>query len=264
MNPQLRTGSSTSAFKITGGIYTLTTLELHCADSTLLTRQMENLTRKAPSFFDQTPTLVALDTLKEAGAHLDIPSLRSLLKQYGMILIAIRGGSERHKESALMAGIAWLPAPRQVNKNSAEGKDKDKDKNSNIVLMNQARNTSAQPAGTELSEPPLSETRIIDQPVRSGQQIYSSGDLVITSAVSPGAELLAGGHIHVYGPLRGRALAGVNGNDQARIFCRQFEAELISINGQYKMPNETDSFQALWGKPVLITLEQQSLHISPL
>ncbi|MGB1272109.1 MAG: septum site-determining protein MinC [Endozoicomonas sp.] len=260
MNPQLRTSSSPSAFKITGGIYTLTTLELHCTDSTLLTRQLENLARKAPCFFDQTPTLVALDTLKEIGTPVDIPSLRSLLKQYGMILIAVRGGSERHKENALKAGIAWLPAPRQVNKSSAESKDR----GNNIVLMNQAGNTSVQPAGTELSEPPASETRVIDQPVRSGQQIYSSGDLVTTCAVSAGAELLAGGNIHVYGPLRGRALAGVNGNDQARIFCRQFEAELISINGQYKIPNDANAFKQLWGKPVRIALEQKSLHIRPL
>lgn len=75
---------------------------------------------------------------------------------------------------------------------------------------------------------------VIDQPVRSGQQIYAQGcDLIILTSVSPGAELLADGHIHVYGALRGRALAGVTGDQQARIFCQTLEAELVSIAGNY-------------------------------
>jgi septum site-determining protein MinC len=81
----------------------------------------------------------------------------------------------------------------------------------------------------------------VTQPVRSGQQVYAKdADLIILASVGTGAELLADGHIHVYGTLRGRALAGIQGDEQARIFCSQLQAELVSIAGQYRMPDPND------------------------
>ena len=81
-------------------------------------------------------------------------------------------------------------------------------------------------------------TLVIDQPVRSGQQIYSRGDLIVLAPVSTGAELLAEGHIHVYNTLRGRALAGVRGDQSARIFCQKLDAELVSIAGIYRVAED--------------------------
>lgn len=91
------------------------------------------------------------------------------------------------------------------------------------------------PASAGGGSPEHAETLVIDQPVRSGQQIYSHGDLIVLAPVSTGAELMAEGHIHVYSKLRGRALAGVRGNTRARIFCQELDAELVSIAGHYRV-----------------------------
>ena len=105
-------------------------------------------------------------------------------------------------------------------------------------------------------------SRIIKEPVRSGQQIYHRGELIILAPVSAGAELVSEGSIHVYGTLRGKALAGVNGNNQARIFCSCFESELISINGHYKTAN--DILPTQMGRSVQIWFHDGRLNITPL
>lgn len=99
------------------------------------------------------------------------------------------------------------------------------------------------------------------QPVRSGQQVVAKGgDLVVSAAVSPGAEVLADGNIHVYGPLRGRALAGISGNKEARIFCMSLEAELVSIAGSYCL---SDAITPHHG-PCQIFLKDDHIHIEPI
>jgi septum site-determining protein MinC len=101
---------------------------------------------------------------------------------------------------------------------------------------------------------------LITQPVRSGQQIYAQGgDLIVLASVSHGAELLADGHIHVYGSMRGRALAGVLGDKDAMIFCRSLEAELISIAGQYRLSE--DLKETCWKQPACIQLQDGRLNI---
>lgn len=249
MNPDLRATSAATAFQMKGGLYTLTTLELHTVDTALIRIQLQNMTRKAPNFFDQAPAVIHLGRLPAEQNRVALPALKHLLHEFGMILVAIQGGSERHKAEAWEQGIGWLPEslPRKESRK--------------VVMMKQKGSTDALPPAAP-QQVQNSRTRIIDRPVRSGQQIYAPGDLVVIGAVNTGAELLAGGHIHIYGTLRGRALAGINGNLQARIFCRKFEAELISISGQYKLPVYSD--QSCWGESVLISLNNQYLCIDTL
>jgi septum site-determining protein MinC len=98
--------------------------------------------------------------------------------------------------------------------------------------------------------------------VRSGTQIYARGsDLIVTAAVSPGAELVADGNIHVYGVLRGRALAGASGDAAARIFCTRFEAELVSIAGSYLVSEQMPA--GVRSTSVQIALVDDQLTISP-
>ncbi|TAM08278.1 MAG: septum site-determining protein MinC, partial [Paraburkholderia sp.] len=106
-------------------------------------------------------------------------------------------------------------------------------------------------------------TLVIDRPLRSGQRIYAKGDVVVLGLVSNGAEVIAEGNIHIYAPLRGRALAGVHGNHDARIFCTCLEAELISIAGIYRT-TEVPLSADVAGKPVQIRLDQEKLLIEPL
>ena len=102
-----------------------------------------------------------------------------------------------------------------------------------------------------------------DKPVRSGQQVYARGrDLVLTALVGNGAEVIADGSIHIYGTLRGRALAGAQGNTDARIFCREFHAELVAIAGHYKVLDDIPA--QLHGKPVQVWLERDELKFAQL
>jgi septum site-determining protein MinC len=119
-------------------------------------------------------------------------------------------------------------------------------------------------AAPPAAAPVVSRTAlVISEPVRAGGQIYAEGrDLVLLSSVSPGAEVLADGHIHAYGRLRGRALAGIGGDEGARIFCRSLEAELVSVAGRFRVSEDMD--QSLAGKPTQIFLDGGFLMIEPL
>ena len=247
---------SPPAFQLKGSIYTLSTLELHTTCQKRLKQQLLGMTSKAPHFFQQTPVVTDLDKLESDTEELNLTSLRHTLHSSGMILVAIRGGNEQHKKSAHLAGVAWLPHQKQ-KKQSLQA-------NSNIVMLNQS--DPSIPVEKHKDEIVKTEAKIISRPVRSGQQIYSEGDLIVLGQVSEGAELLAGGHIHIYGPFRGRALAGVNGDQRARIFCNQFEAELVSVSGQYKLTNNDQKSQwsARWGQNAQVFLDDGHLHISAL
>jgi septum site-determining protein MinC len=106
-------------------------------------------------------------------------------------------------------------------------------------------------------------SRVVTQPVRSGQQIYArDSDLIVMSQVSEGAEVLADGNVHIYGGLRGRALAGVAGDVSARIFCQSLEAQLLSVAGNFLLSE--DFGKDLWKKPVQVSLNEDNLYIAPL
>jgi septum site-determining protein MinC len=104
---------------------------------------------------------------------------------------------------------------------------------------------------------------LLDSPVRSGQSVvFPDGDITVLGSVGSGAELVAGGSIHVYGALRGRAMAGVNGNPHARIFCQKIEAELLAIDGYYQTAEELD--QALRNRPAQAWLDGGVMRVTPL
>ncbi len=121
---------------------------------------------------------------------------------------------------------------------------------------------SAAAAASDTS-PIIRPTMVIDKPLRSGQQVYAKGDLVILGLVSYGAEVIAEGNIHIYAPLRGRALAGVHGNHAARIFCTCLEPELISIAGIYRT-TDTPLPDDVRGKSVQVRLDHEKLLFEPL
>jgi septum site-determining protein MinC len=115
----------------------------------------------------------------------------------------------------------------------------------------------------EEQHPQAAPSKVVVHPVRSGRQIYAQGgDLIVLASISPGAELIADGHIHVYGALRGRALAGIAGNPQARIFCRSLEAELVSVAGYWRVRDDIP--EELIGKPVQIYLGNEQVVIEEL
>jgi septum site-determining protein MinC len=113
----------------------------------------------------------------------------------------------------------------------------------------------------EIAPPPSS--LLVDTPVRSGQSVvFPSGDITVVGSVASGAEVVAGGSIHVYGTLRGRAIAGSTGNSRARIFCRKFEAEILVIDGLYKTAEDIEA--SLRGGPVQARLERDAMIVETL
>ena len=120
---------------------------------------------------------------------------------------------------------------------------------------------SASPA--QAIEPPSPNALIIDAPIRSGQSVYHpDGDVIVLGSTGSGSEIFAGGSVHVYGTLRGRAFAGANGNGDARIFCRKNEAELLAVDGWYRTAEEMESSSR--GRPIQVFLDNGVIHVAPL
>ena len=274
---------------------TMMILELYRFDEISLHQQLKGLVAKAPRFFENTPIVVGLEHLYNSDGPVDLPRLCTLCSTFGINLIAIRGGNSQHRRSASDAGLACLSAqpqaaarklPAQDPLLSAEPLTEQDEQPLSLTTSRKPRAFVKTPATFKSSKvTPIHQNelslklslegtdqltpaqlyvppRVISTPIRSGQQVYHTGDLILTGPVSPGAEVLATGSIHAYGPLRGRALAGVNGNDKARIYCTQFEAELVSIHGHYKLSAAIE--KKLWGKSVQIHLDEDSLILEPL
>jgi septum site-determining protein MinC len=171
------------------------------------------------------------------------------------------------------SGLSLLDA-RDKRSATRANADHAADSTDNVPAAPEAPASTASAQGAQQSQGPAAEpaarvvpaappTMVIDRPLRSGQQIYAPGDLVVLGLVSNGAEVIAAGNIHIYAPLRGRALAGVHGNHEARIFCTCLEPELISIAGIYRT-TENPLAPELLGKPVQISLDQEKLIFEPL
>ena len=202
----------------------------------------EHLRKKnllAPDFFKNSPVVFDVQLLNQKGISIDIEDLTRIIYQAGMLPIGIRGGDELQNTKARELRI---PAYSSLHSVSAESGKK-------VVQKNTKSATAA--------ESPT--TLIITHPVRSGQRVYATGDLIILAQVSAGAEILAEGNVHVYNTLRGRVLAGVQGNTEARIFCSDLQAELISIAGNYKISEDLND--SIRNKPVQVYLQEHSLII---
>lgn len=220
------------SFQLKGSLFTLSVLQLKDTDLAKLGREIQEKIRLAPKFFHYAPVVLDVSKLAES-AVLDFNGLAQVLREHRLVPVGIRGASAETQQKAHQSGFAVMIEPNNTDRNQPNLANKK-------TVGPQANNKIAQPPkGMEMPEAPKAKkagTLMITQPIRSGQQVYAQGgDLVVVSSVSPGAELLADGNIHVYGTLRGRALAGINGNENARIFCHSLQAELVAISGHYKV-----------------------------
>lgn len=237
-------------FNLKGGMLTVTVIEVVRLDTGRFAKQLADKKQQAPNFFSDTPVVISLEKL---DAHMNLSTLAGLLqicKNHGLLPVALRG-AENFRPLAQQSGLVLMPPGR--------GRDKPAD----VATEPTVQAAQAPEQVAEMLASGCAQNKIITQPVRSGQQVYApGGDLVVLAPVSAGSELLADGNIHVYGPLRGRALAGVRGNTQARIFCQSLEAELVSIAGQYKVAE--DLRKNLWKLATQISLDGDSLKITAL
>jgi septum site-determining protein MinC len=252
---------SSYPFQLRGGAFTLLVLRLDDPKDPSLFQLLADKIAQAPNFFRHAPVVIDLQNLAEAPPF-NMAELGRRLRQHQLVPIGVQNANEEQSRAAVNAGWSIFPEGRQAA----------------------LREASAPPPGPAATVPPPepgpaaavkveaaaddeaasgSPTRLLTHPVRSGRQVYAhGGDLVVMSSISPGAELLADGHIHIYGALRGRALAGVSGDATARIFCRSLEAELVSVAGYWRV--REDIPEAVIGKPAQIFLDSERIMIEPL
>jgi septum site-determining protein MinC len=237
-------GTTPDTFEIKSATLPLVALVLKSADLGALARDLEARYGDIQDFFDQDALVIDLSRLEvEAPAGerraVDFPALLELLRKYRLAPVAVHGGKGEQAAAAKAAGLVSAPDARIGTAAPPSASNAE-------IPVQAAAPTAALVAPTA--------ALVIDRPLRSGQQVYARGrDLVMLAMVNPGAEVIADGHIHVYAPLRGRAIAGARGNGDARIFALGMEPELISIAGLYRT-GETPQLAAVWGKPMQVRL----------
>jgi septum site-determining protein MinC len=178
--------------------------------------------RRSPRFFLNAPVVLDLREAAEFTREIEFHEARDILRRFTLALIGVQNAQPAQLDAATAAGLASF-APNATQPSRARPVD---------------QRPSVAPAPQAVA-PIAAKSRLVAQPVRSGTQIYvRGGDLVVTAPVSAGAEIMADGNIHVYGVLRGRALAGASGDIEARIFCSRLEAELVSIAGHYLVSDQ--------------------------
>ncbi len=218
-------GRAPATFEIKSANLPLVSLLLKSADLSALAAELKARFDDIPDFFDNDPLVLDLSPLQaQAEAAIDFAALLALLRSYRVVPVAARGGHPAQMRAALAAGLAAAPEATPTPTLPQRGREQERGR-----LQERGKEQEKAP------ETALATALVIDKPLRSGQQVYARGrDLVVLSMVNPGAEVIADGHIHVYAPLRGKAIAGARGNTEARIIALCLEPELISIAGVYR------------------------------
>ncbi len=278
---QGRTASKIAdVFELKSASLSLLSLVLKSADLAVLAAALHERLGDTPDVFNHEPLLIDLSQLPrpspppepgadevsaptqlelgEAQLTLDLAALLKLLRGYNMQPVALLGATAPELALALSLGLAEAPAPdqpAQMTQTAAQPQ---------IQRVIKEVQVEVEVVREVLVPAEAAKTMIIDKPLRSGQQVYAKGgDLVVLALVNHGAEVIADGSIHVYAPLRGKAIAGAKGNTEARIFAASMEAELIAIAGTYRT-TENPLPDTVFGKPAQIRLEGEKLVMEPL
>jgi septum site-determining protein MinC len=240
---------SAPAFELKAAAFTLPVIRLLRLDMDAVEAQLAPKVQQAPAFFEHTPVVIELSALPSDESDVGFPQLVGLLRGLGMIPVGVRGGGASQHEAAKAMELAILGDADKGRKGPVADEVA-----LDVPITGQ---TGAPQVGVETG------SHLIDRPVRSGQRVYAAGgDLTVIAPVNSGAELMADGNIHVYAPMRGRAIAGLHGDTKARIFCADLQAELVSVAGHYRV---SDSIPAeLKGCRTQVFLDHEVLRIEPL
>lgn len=246
--------TETPVFELKGSVMTVLVLHIKETDADCLYPQLERKMGKSRPFFNSAPVLIDLSAADEQGqAALDFMLLADTLRRLGLVPVGVRGGVECQSERVLQAGLALLPTIK-TEKTVTSSTEKQPSEPVTVKEKNQAEPSDNVPSQIAKT----ASTKVITLPVRSGQQVFApEGDLVILSSVNAGAEVLAAGNIHVYGALRGRAMAGIHGDTTARIFSLQCNPELVAVAGEYVVNELLDD--TLVNHSVMISLVEGRL-----
>jgi septum site-determining protein MinC len=256
MNP-IKPTTEAPVFELKGSVMTVLVLHIKETDADCLYPQLEKKMGKSRPFFNSAPVLIDLSAVDEQGqAALDFMLFAQTLRRLGLIPVGVRGGAKGQNERVLQAGLGLLPAIKTERTVTASAETQPLD------AVTEEEKNPPEPSDSVPSQPAkTAATKVITGPVRSGQQVFApEGDLVILSSVNAGAEVLAAGNIHVYGPLRGRAMAGIHGDTTARIFSLQCNPELVAVAGEYVVNELLD--HGLVNHSVMISLDEGCLKFA--
>ena len=240
-----------AAFELKSASLSLVAVVLKTTDLALLSQALDERFADAPGLFDQDPVAIDLSLVRDSTEAIDFVALVNLLRGHRMLPVAVKSGSAQQMEIALAAGLSEAHGPAAP---------------AQPVRSVTPEDQPATPAPPAPDETPAAArtTLIVDKPLRSGQRVYAKGsDLVVLAVVSHGAEVIADGNIHVYAPLRGRALAGAMGDTGARIFSTCMEPQLLSLAG-ISRTTETELPASVLGKPGQVKLDGEKLVVVPL
>ena len=245
------TGNLCSSFDLKSAQLHVVAVALKSPDLSLIAADLAQRLADDPDFFANDPVLIDLGLVKDAEQPIDFPALIALLKAHHTLPVAVRGGSDAQTRDALAAGLSSAPDAQTLRSAAAEVHEVVHEVIREVEVVREVQS-------------PIVDTMVIDKPLRSGQRIYARGcDLVVLAVVSYGAEVIADGNVHVYAPLRGRAIAGARGNTSARIFSTCLEPQLLSIAGIYRT-TETALPPEVVGKPAQVRLEGEKIIVEPL
>jgi len=253
--PVVQAAKAPAVFDLRSAALTLIVVALKTTDLAALASELAARFGAATDMFDGDLIAIDLSQVSATADAIDFVALTALLRQYRMVPVVARGGSSDQMAAARAAGLAEAPAAatRLVGGAASDGAPPAAKVEAKVEARVEARvEAEALPA-------PAAVTMFVDKPLRSGQRVYAKGgDLVVLAVVSFGAEVIADGNVHVYAPLRGRAIAGALGNTEARIFSACMEAQLISIAGLYRS-GDTAVPAELRGKPAQVRLQGEKL-----
>lgn len=271
-----RDAAAETAFEMKGAVSTLTVLRLLTTSLDAIEAQLKQKVAQLPQFFRSAPIVIDLEALDTAASSLSFGALAELLRENRLVPVAVRGIAESVVPQAAAAGFGLLkgglsrlseraearrPPPAdapasQISSRRAVASEAPLGEWNEPAVESSESTPTAEASATE----PLHGGQLVKQPVRSGQIIYAQQrDLVLLAAVNAGGEVIADGNIHVYAPLRGRALAGAHGDLGARIFCASLEAELVSVAGHYLRADEITA--DVRGRPAQVYLDAGQVMI---
>jgi septum site-determining protein MinC len=243
-------GAARSSFDLKSAQLPVMAVALRDTDMSVLASDLAQRLADDPDFFDNDPVLIDLQHVSASDASIDFPKLIKLLKKHRTLPVAVCNGAPAQMAAAQQSGLMAAPDAHPV-------RSKPVVREVEVIKEVQVEVVREVPA-------PAADAMIIDKPLRSGQQVYAKGcDLVVMAVVSYGAEVIADGNVHVYAPLRGRAVAGARGNKDARIFSTCMEPQLLSIAGNYRAL-DTGLAANVAGKPAQARLDGEKLVIEPL
>jgi len=226
-------------------------MRIRTTDPRAILSELAGRVAAAPHFFRRIAVCLDLSALEKTPEVAEIHAVIEAVRRVGMLSVGLAGDVVELEPVASALNLPILSSFRTPTRPAP------------VLEPEQAAPTTPEPEPAPAPADSNVSTLIHNQPVRSGQRIYARNrDLIVNAGVAAGAEVMADGCLHIYGPLRGRAMAGARGDPAARVFCQEFDAELVSIAGVFRVFETIPA--ELAGMPVQAWLAGEDLHFAPI